>query len=172
MNPEILAWMGFGAAVFLLMGLNLGLGAERHARAAASWAAGGGRSEAARGRRLVWAYRAGGAAFAGFGLWLLWGLARDPSGLAALTPRQRLTPLGRTVAGLFFLCLGSVLGALRVSEALRPGPSRTWEADLGGVPEEEPETWAQKAGRAAPWLLALAFLVFGAYLVGRAAVTS
>jgi hypothetical protein len=121
-------------------------------------------------RRLVWSYRLGGAAFAGFGLWLLWGLWRAPAALAVLLPLRRPTPWGRASWGLFFLGCGSLWAALRTAESLRsgrrPGP---WEAELGPGAAGAPVSFAESAGRWSGWLMALAFLAFGAYLVRRAA---
>lgn len=149
MRPELEAWALFSAAVFLLMGVNLGLGAAGHAAAALAWMRGlpgaGAGLEERQCRRLVWSYRAGGAAFAAFGLWLLWALARDPARLAVFESRHGLGPAGRVVGGLFFLCCGSLLAALQLSAT------------------------GDKVARWTGRLMALAFLVFGAYLIRRAA---
>ena len=137
----------FGAAVFLLMGGNLILSARGHARAAMRWAGELPPSEA-RQSRLLWAYRAGGAAFTALALWMLWCLARDPARLSFLLPSRKPSPAARALGGLFFLCCGSLLAALGVA---RP---------------QEPE---EKAGLWTGRLMALAFLLFGAYLIRRAA---
>ncbi|MCX5795455.1 MAG: hypothetical protein NTY77_08185 [Elusimicrobia bacterium] len=168
MDPETKAWCLFCAAVFLGMGGNLFLGAPEHAGAALAWMAGEGTVEPGRRRRLSIFYRLGGAVFAGFGLWLLWSLWRAPAALAILLPRQRLTPLGRALGGLFFLGCGSLWLALRTAESLRSDRRpRTWDAELG--PDAGPEGFAARIGRGTAWLMALVFLAFGAYLIRGAA---
>ncbi len=137
----------FGSAVFLLMGGNLILGARSHARAATRWAEELPPVET-RQRQLLWAYRAGGAVFAALALWMLWCLARDPARLSILLPSRKPSPAARALGGLFFLCCGSILAALGVTRIKGP--------------EEKAGLWT---GR----LMALAFLLFGAYLIRRAA---
>lgn len=145
------AWRLFGGFVFLCMGLALAVGARRHAAAAADWSrqTGAAPAEAA----LLWVYRIGGALFAVAGLALLAGTG-FPEGWADVSPA------GRLAVGALFLSGGTLFLAVRVGRALREG---RWSRILGEARSRRP--WSERFCRALEGLMALAFLVFGAYLL-------
>jgi len=167
MDPETEAWRLFCATVFSWMGVSLLLGAPEHAESALAWMAAEGKVEPGQRRRLAFCYRLGGAVFAGFGLWLLAKTLLDPRSLAAVMPRRSLGGGGRIVGGAFFLLCGSLLAAVKAAAGLRRGGSAALEAELGWGPAQE--SWRDKAGRAWGWVIVLAFLAFGAYLLRGAA---
>jgi hypothetical protein len=104
----------------------------------------------------------GGAVFAGFGLWLFWKTLGNPSSLSGALPRQRLGRAGQLAAGAFFLLSGSFLAAVKAAAGLRRGSGA-----LGPVLglETAQETFGERAGRVWGWVIVLAFLAFGAYLI-------
>jgi len=169
MDPETKAWGLFCAAVFLWMGVSLLLGAREHAASALSWSSGEKAVDPAARRRLTAFYCCGGAAFAGFGLWLLWKLRFDPRSLAALLPRRSLGRGGRIAGGAFFLLSGSLLAAVKAAAGLRRGGGSALDAGLGLGADQE--SFGEKGARAWGWVIGFAFLAFGAYLLrGRGAV--
>jgi hypothetical protein len=149
MDPETKAWCLFCATAFTWMGGSLFLGAPEHAGAVLAWMAGEGKSEIPQRGRLTSLYRCGGAVWAGFGLWLLWQTLRHPSGLASWLPHQRLSAAAKVMGGFFFLSCGSLLAAVKTAAP-------------------QPELSSQKAARAWGWVIVLAFLAFGAFLIRRA----
>jgi hypothetical protein len=168
MDHETKAWCAFCAAVFLWMGVSLLLGAPDYAGSALDWMAGGEKSSLATRRRLTFLYRCFGAAWGAFGLWLFWKTSSDSSFLAAHLHRQRLGRVGRSAAGALLFLGGSLLAAVKAAAALRRGRSLSLEVELelGSAPE----AWREKAGRAWGWVIAAAFLAFGAYLLRGAAI--
>lgn len=145
MSPETRAWGLFCAAVFVWMGGSLLLGAPEHAESALAWMAAEGRPASEGGRRrLLFLYRLGGAAFAGFGLWLLW---------AAPFPAPALGRGGRLLGGASSLLCGCLLAAAQAAAGRRREP--------GG-------SWREKARRLWAWGIALLFTAFGAYLLKSA----
>ncbi|MDD5629841.1 MAG: hypothetical protein PHU21_12295 [Elusimicrobia bacterium] len=167
MDPETRAWCFFCAAVFLWMGVSLALGAAVHAESALAWMAAEGKPAPGQRRRLAFFYRLGGAFFAGFGLWLFVQAFQDPSALAAFLPRSGLGRGGRIAAGAGFLLGGSLLAAAKAAAGLRRGGAGSWEAEPGLAAPQEPVL--EKARRAWGWVIVLALLAFGAYLLRGAA---
>jgi hypothetical protein len=109
-------------------------------------------------RRLTFLYRCGGAVWGAFGLWLLRKTLGDPSALAAYLPRRGPGYAGRLAGGAFFFVGGSLLAAFKAAAGLR----------RSAMPERE--SALEKAGRAWGWVIVLACLAFGAYLLRGAAM--
>jgi hypothetical protein len=154
MDPETKAWCLFCATVFAWMGVSLSLDAPEHAESALSWMAGEGKADPAARRRLTVLYRCGGMLWAAFGLWLLCKTLGGSSVLAASLPRRRPGRAGRLLAGAFFFLGGSLLAAVKAAAGLRRG---------GGSALE-------RAGRLWGWVIVLALLAFGSYLLRGSAL--
>jgi len=164
MDSETKAWCVFSGTVFLWMGVSLLLGAPEHAESALAWMAGEKTADLSQRRRLTFLYGCGGAVFAGFGLWLLWKLRHDPRSLAAFMPRRSLGRGGGIAAGALFFFCGSLLAAVKAAAGLRRGGTSGLEAELGLGSAQE--SLARRAAGAWGWVIAFAFLAFGAYLLG------
>lgn len=159
MERDIWAWAIFCGTMLVLMGLSLILGAESHALSVCAWA--GGRAPGSDApaadfrRRLAWAYRLGGAVFAACGAAFIPALAS----WYADHPARRLSPLGQVLTGLACLTVGSISAARCVSAA--------WTRAAGEPGARPAATASYSAGIDA--LMALTWLLFGAWLVRAAA---
>jgi hypothetical protein len=149
MAPETEAACLFCATAFFWMGVNLLLGAPEHAGSALAWMAGEGQVDISQRRRLTFLYRCAGAVWAGFGLWLLWQTLRRPASLVSWLPHQRLSTATKVAGGFLFLLCGSFLAAVKAA-----APTSTSSSN--------------KAARTWGWVIVLAFLAFGAFLISRA----
>ena len=162
MNRE---WTAFAGSLFLLMGVALAAAARRNAEDALSWDrqwraavadSGGVRDEEKWRRRLVLAYRGGGAFFAAAGLALLGAAAMDIAPIAA-----RASGRGSLLAGLFFSACGAVLS---VNIWLRRGRApRFLDGELQGF--DAPPPLGDRVASACSRAMIAVFLLFGLRLL-------
>lgn len=184
MDREIAVWCAFCGLIYILMGLNLILGAASHARLVKEWTSGEDLAEGGMSPGLVWAYRAGGGIFIVLGL-LLEGMAAAPERLAWLAPavsevpqvpagrislwpasRLRPSPTARLTAGLFFFCCGFLWTGFKAAAWWRRRLTSPLEEKLGLEPQAP--GWRERAGQVVSWLMAATFFLFGVYLLERA----
>ncbi|MBI3554235.1 MAG: hypothetical protein HY077_17190 [Elusimicrobia bacterium] len=165
--PQTLVYFLFAAAIFFFMGLGLACDAEHHAEAAAEWErlalGSGAKVSPGLRRRLAWAYRLGGAAFSGFGLWVAAAASWFPQTLLTRFKVAPAGPAGRLVSGLLFAALGILLATFKLGELARPArPPGGLGADLLAKPD-----WGRRLASASGWLVVLSFLALGLFLLSR-----
>ncbi len=157
-----------GSAIFFFMGLGLAFDAKHHAEAAAEWerlvSGGAGRGKTRSRTRLLWAYRLGGLAFSGAGVWAAAAARWFPRWLPERLQAVAVEPWGRMISGLLFIALGLMLSSFKLAELVKPPRLPARLADLG---TEEKDDWGPRLGSLSGWLVLLGFMALGGYLLSH-----